>query len=45
MLGSFRHVEELSKLKVNMSLDPVILVQKIYYKDVFTQVHKDYIKG
>ena len=45
MLGSFRHIEELSELKVNMSLDPAILVQKVCYKDVFTQAHKDYIKG
>ena len=45
MLGSFRHIEELSKLKVNLSLDPAILVQEIYYKDVFTQVHEDYVKG
>ena len=44
-MGSFRHIEELSKLKVNMSLGPAILVQKIYYKDVFTQVHEDYRKG
>ena len=44
-MGSFRHIEELSKLKVNMSLGPAILVQKIYYEDVFTQVREDYRKG